>query len=506
MNNIFDAWRVGGQGMATGIQKTDAGWRLDSTITGIAIDSRLVQPGYVFVAIPGATADGHLFIRDAVERGAVAIVGERSEMELTVPYYRVPSSRQAAAAISAEFYQYPSRKLVTVGVTGTNGKTSVVYWLASIVKASGQRCGMISSVVNDNGGHVAEALLTTPESPDLQRHLYEMVTHRMSHAVIEVSSHGIAQYRVDQVSLDLAVLTNITRDHLDFHGTMDNYVATKAKLFERMKQGTLGAVINADDYYSQQVLARVTSPVITYGIQSGDLRATVTQATPWSSDVRLTHKDFAIKARLNHPGLYNVYNLAAVVAASYQLGIDPSVIERTIGELPEVPGRMQVLSHSNKPTVVIDYAHTPDGLVQSLKTVRQFVNGDVWLVFGARGGRDRGKRPEMGRIAATLADHIVLTADSPKDEDPLEIAHAIEAGVNEVNAGKLVLIDIRRDWAIRWAIGQARTHDCVVITGRGPETYQNFHNQRVHLKDADVAMEALGNGVRREGFDGIGVH
>lgn len=492
--------------MAAGIEKTGNGWRLDASVVGVAIDSRRVKPGYVFVAIPGSNSDGHAFIDDAIARGAVAVVGERGDMAISVPYVQVHSSRRAAAEIAAAFYGYPSRELTTVGVTGTNGKTSVVYWLAALIRAGGNRCGMVSSVVNDNGRGIHESILTTPESPDLQRQLREMADSGLSHAVIEVSSHGIAQHRVDEVELDLAVLTNITREHLDFHGTMDNYVATKTLLFERLRPESLGAVINADDSYGGQVQSRISAPVVTFGLSQGDVRAEISASTPWCSTVRLTHQDFAISATLNHPGTYNVYNLAAAVAAAYRLGVSPQDMERAIPLLPEVPGRMQVFKPSGRPTVIVDYAHTPDGLKQSLKTVRHMIAGRVWLVFGARGGRDRGKRPEMGEIAASLADKVVLTSDSPNDEDPAGIAEAIAIGIRAVDPAKIAAVEINREQAIRWAVSQAAPDDCVLVTGRGPEPFQYFYGRRVRLKDAEVAEDALGMGNRPKGADGIGIH
>lgn len=488
------------------IHKTDQGWQLDADIRGIAIDSRLVKPGYVFVAICGAHSDGHDFIQDAIARGAVAIIGENSPECLEVPYFQVSSSRQAAAEISAELYDHPSEKLNAVGVTGTNGKTSVVYWLSAIIRGAQASCGMISSVVNDTGDGLTESVLTTPESPDLQRYLADMVKNGVGYAVIEVSSHGIAQHRVDQLALDLAILTNITREHLDFHGTMQAYVATKSLLFERLDRQSLGAVLNADDSYSNYVRERVDCPILTFGIHDGDVKATILGSTPWTSEVRLQHKDFTITAELNHPGTYNVYNLAAVVAAAYRLGIDPQVMEALIPHLPEVPGRMQVIDQPGNPTVVIDYAHTPDGLTQSLKTVRNMVSGEVWLVFGARGGRDRGKRPEMGHVAAIYADHVILTTDSPNDEDPFEIAKELQIGIQGVDAAKLENIVLSREEAIRLAVSRASERDCVVITGRGPEAYQYFHGQRVRLKDAEVAMTVLGLPFPTEGVDGVGIH
>jgi UDP-N-acetylmuramoyl-L-alanyl-D-glutamate--2,6-diaminopimelate ligase len=492
--------------MAPGIERSDSGWSLDSTVAGVAIDSRRIKPGFIFVAIPGAVSDGHTFIDDAIRRGAVAVVGERTVLDLSVPYFRVPSGRRAAAELSALVYRHPSREMVTVGVTGTNGKTSVVYWLSTLIRAGGNRCGMVSSVVNDTGCGTHESVLTTPESPDLQRQLREMKDSGLTHAVIEISSHGIAQHRVDELDLNLAVLTNITREHLDFHGTMDNYVATKALLFERLAADSLGAVINADDRHSHQVRERIKSAVMTFGMERGEVRAEIISNTPWSSRVRLTHADFDFVADLNHPGTYNVYNLAAAVAAAYRLGVQPNDMAGAIPRLPGVPGRMQVFKPEDQPTVIVDYAHTPDGLSQSLQTVRQMISGRIWLVFGARGGRDRGKRPEMGEIAARLADRVVLTSDSPNDEDPLQIAEEIADGIRTVDPSKVAAVEVSREKAIRWAVAQADANDCVLITGRGPEVHQYFYGRRVRLIDAEVVEHALGLQDRRQGADGIGIH
>ncbi|AEJ38380.1 UDP-N-acetylmuramyl-tripeptide synthetase [Sulfobacillus acidophilus TPY] len=477
--------------MGAVLVKTASGWSIGPDITGVAIDSRMVQPGNIFVAIPGAVADGHQFIADAIQRGAVAVVGEKPLNLAAVPYFQVPSSRVAAAELAALVFGRPSEQLAAIGVTGTNGKTSVVYWLTHLLRSAGRGVGMISSVMNETGRRQVPAELTTPESPDLQAFLRDMVDVGYSHAVIEVSSHGIAQHRIDHIRFQLAVLTNITREHLDFHGTMDHYIQTKAQLFLGLAADSLGAVINADDYYSRRVLDQISAPVITYGIRDGDVRAHIVKQDAWSSRVRLEHPGFTIEADIFHPGTYNVYNVAATVAAGYRLGLLPAVMEKALPTLPAVPGRMQVFRRLGHPTVVVDYAHTPDGLEQSLKTVREFNSGRVWLIFGARGGRDRGKRPEMGRIAATYADHVVLTTDSPYFEDPREILRAIETGINQVDPNRLAWIELDRAQAITEAVLQAQQDDIVLITGRGPEHYQYFGNQKVLLHDAEVVEHAL---------------
>ncbi|MDA8193859.1 MAG: Mur ligase family protein, partial [Thermaerobacter sp.] len=251
------------------IGRRAAGWQLGPEVTGITMDSRQVQPGFIFVAVPGFSQDGHKFIQDAMERGAVAVVGEQASPSTSLPYFRVSSSRQAAAELAAEFYGNPSESLTTIGVTGTNGKTTVVFWLSHLLRSAGLSTGMISSVVNETGSRNLPANLTTPESPDLQGYLAEMLNNRRTHAVVEVSSHGIAQHRIDRVAFKMAILTNITREHLDFHGTMERYVETKARLFQGLGPTALGAVINADDPHFELLAKRALVPVIGFGLSPG---------------------------------------------------------------------------------------------------------------------------------------------------------------------------------------------------------------------------------------------
>lgn len=476
-----------------------SGWTLSSEVTGITLDSRLVKPGYIFVAVPGFSQDGHRFILDAIHQGAIAVVGEKDVTGLSVPYFKVASSRQAAAELAATFYRFPSSDVKTIGVTGTNGKTTVVFWLTYLLRKTGRRVGMVSSVINETGPRALPATLTTPESPELQEYLAEMRENGMTHAVIEVSSHGIAQQRVAQIDFSLAILTNITREHLDFHGTMERYVQTKARLFQGLGPHTLGAVLNADDPHTSQVRQAVQAPVVTYGIEAGDVRGTINTEGAWWSDIAIGYPGCSFTARLNHPGRYNVYNLLAVVAAGALLGVSSEEFATHIPSLPQVPGRMQVFGRETGPLVVVDYAHTPDGLQQLLSTVRHFGRRGIWLIFGARGGRDRGKRPEMGRIAAAMADHIVLTTDSPYEENPEDIAEAIAEGVRSVDESKIRAVELDRAAAIRYAIMTADQADVIVITGRGPETTQFFGHAPVRLVDAEVVEKVLRDRLTQEG-------
>ncbi|WP_020373409.1 UDP-N-acetylmuramoyl-L-alanyl-D-glutamate--2,6-diaminopimelate ligase [Sulfobacillus thermosulfidooxidans] len=478
---------------------TESGWVFGPAVKGIRMDSRLVQPGDVFIAVSGSLLDGHEFIQQAIDKGAVAIVGEKPMGTLPVPYIQVQSSREAAADIATSFYRHPSKDLVTVAVTGTNGKTSVVYWLSAILNAANIKTGLVSSVVNDIVCRKQPASLTTPESPDLQAYLDQIRNCGGKAAVVEVSSHGIVQQRVRGTIFQLAILTNITREHLDFHGTMERYVDAKATLFRMLPPNSLGAVLNADDQHFETVAKASRAPVTSYGIKAGDIRGQVLQETAWSTDIRVSGLNLDFITRVNHPGRYNVYNVLAVTAAAIRLGVTQEVLQREIPNLPSVPGRMQITGGQRGPMAVVDYAHTPDGLYQSLLTVRKFTEGKVWLIFGARGGRDRGKRPEMGRIAAQYADYVIVTADSPNLEDPQKIADALIEGIRQVDDTKLKLVELNRALAIHYAVRHAEKNDVILITGRGPETIQHFGNEDVRLVDAEVVEEALQERWRQEG-------
>ncbi len=491
--------------MAAAVERGPAGWRISPVVKGISIDSRGVRPGEVFIAIPGASHDGHQFVQQAIALGAVAVIGERPGLQLPVPYVEVSSSRIAAAELADLFYGHPSHAVDCIAVTGTNGKTSVVYWLTHVMRQANLTTGMISSVVNDTGSRLHPARLTTPESPELQQLLAEMRDAHVTHAVVEVSSHGIVQHRIRDVRFEAAILTNITREHLDFHGTMERYVNAKSRLFEELPAEGLG-ILNADDEYYDVVRQRITASQISYGIDAGEVRAQVLDDEPWSTKIRIMHPSFDGEVTIPHPGRYNVYNVLAVATTAFWLGISPDTILHAIGTLPAVPGRMHVMQRDTSPMVIVDYAHTPDGLLQVLKAVRKLGRDQVWLVFGARGGRDRGKRPEMGSIAAKWADHVVLTTDSPYNEDPLEIAGQLAEGIRLVAPEVLYQVELDRRQAIHVAIQSAKASDIVIITGRGPESTQYLGDRSVRLVDAEVVQEYLGlNAAKQEGSHAGGI-
>lgn len=471
----------------------DGRWEVSRGVRGIQIDSRRIAPGDVFVAVPGQTADGHEFVEDAALRGALAAVVERP-VSTSIPTVLVPSSREAAATLSAHIYGHPSRSLVVTGVTGTNGKTSVVFWLRHLLRIAGRQVGMLSSVLNVTGREDRqEAWLTTPEAPDVQRGLAEMRDNHFDSAVIEVSSHGLVQHRVDAIGFDVAILTNITREHLDYHGSMSAYIGAKAILFTKLLKDSGTAVFNADDPYVEQIKDQVNMRKITYGLARGDVRARILEERPWSTVVEIlgTGSTRPI-VTIPTPGRYNVYNFLAALAGALVQGIDVERWLPSLEGLPEVPGRLEVAAKGDDILVVVDYAHTPDGLTQILQTVRRLASptGHVWLVFGARGGRDRGKRPVMGAIAARLADRVILTADSPYGERAQDIARDLEVGIREMGSTPFAT-ELDRRQAIDLAVRNARTGDVVVITGRGPEPYQVFGTEQVTMLDAEAARAAM---------------
>jgi UDP-N-acetylmuramoyl-L-alanyl-D-glutamate--2,6-diaminopimelate ligase len=478
-------------------------WHLTSSVTGVQSDSRRVGPGNVFVAIQGHNRDGHDFLQEAESRGAIAAVVERPVGPTSLPILEVPSTRQAEAALASEFYGHPATKLSVIGVTGTNGKTSVVYWLRHLLEGTHHPAGMLSSVENLTGlQHAEEAHLTTPRATEVQAALAEMVARGLSYAVIEVSSHGLVQSRVDCVPFRVAILTNITREHLDYHKTMDNYVDAKARLFVDLLVPRGVAILNADDPYAPRIAQNVKASVMTYGVARGDVRGRILAEDAWHTTVAIERDGGPVThtVHIPFPGRYNVYNVLAAWTAGLALGLEPEQMAGLIPDLPEVPGRFQVAAQGDGVTVLVDYAHTPDGLTQVLQTVRGLTgqNGRLWLVFGARGGRDRGKRPIMGAVAGRLADEVVLTADSPNMESEVEIANELALGIG-AEGKRPFAVQLDRQKAIALAVDSAAPGDIVVITGRGPEAEQYFGSDRIiHMDDRNAAAAAMSRRLERK--------
>ena len=451
-------------------------------ITGIAIDNRKVQPGDLFVAMRGGSADGHDFIADAIQRGAAAVVGEREIDGLAIPYIRVENSRQALTYIAAAFYGNPGQKLTVIGVTGTDGKTTTSNLLYRILIAAGLKAGLISTVnavigdeVLDTGFHV-----TTPDAPDVQRYLACMVSAGLTHVVLETTSHGLAQHRVDAVQYDIAVVTNITHEHLDQHGSYENYRAAKGRLFELLNrtptkpQGNPRlAVLNADDSGSFDYLRGLTQHYSSYGLHAdAHVRAENIQYAPDGLRFDIVGWKFRVTTKVNLVGNYNVSNcLAAFTAGVMGLGIDPIIAAQGIAALPGVPGRMERIDLGQPFTAIVDFAHTPNALKVSLEAARQMTNGRLIVLFGSAGLRDREKRRIMAETAAQLADLCILTAEDPRTESLDGIlAEMADGALSRGAVEGASMYRIRdRAGALRFAVGLAQPGDLVIACGKGHE-------------------------------------
>lgn len=468
----------------------------DAQITGITHSSSEVRPGYVFVAIRGAKADGHDFISQALALGAGAVIINRP-MELPdhVAYAMVEDSRLALAEVSALLYGQPSRKMRMVGITGTNGKTTTAFLVRSILKEAGFGVGLMGTVQVEVGDTILPVKFTTPEPPQLQSLLRLMVDHALSHAVMEVSSHAIALSRVAKVEYDTAVFTNLTQDHLDLHGTMENYFLTKARLFTGLNMDATKpnkiAIVNIDDAYGRRLVGMSGGRVMTYSIdQQADITATDIRSGADGSVFVLTSPFGSTEVAIATPGRHSIYNALGAAGAALSEGASLEAVVRGL-KLPGIPGRMQPVNEGQKFSVFIDYAHTPDGLENVLRAAKGFAGGKVIVVFGCGGDRDRGKRPLMGAIAARLADIAYLTSDNPRSEDPLRIIEDVLPGFYGTNAASRVVVEPDRRSAIAKAIAIAEEGDVVLITGKGHENYQIFREGTVHFDDREEARAAL---------------
>ncbi|WP_018085514.1 UDP-N-acetylmuramoyl-L-alanyl-D-glutamate--2,6-diaminopimelate ligase [Desulfurispora thermophila] len=471
---------------------------LDVEVSGIYYDSRRVEPGGLFVAIPGLKQDGHDFVPAAVQRGAVAVLGQRTlPLPPGVTQVVVADSRRAQALAAANFYGRPARQLKMVGVTGTNGKTTTTNLVYQIMRRAGWKAGLIGTIHNLIDQQVLPGQHTTPEATDLQSLLARMVGAGVRGVAMEVSSHALALERVAGCAYDVAVFTNLTRDHLDFHRDMEDYLAAKLRLFAGLAQnsgkGAGRAVVNLDDSYAQRVIAAAGPvPVITYALHgSADVQARDIEVTPRGVSFAITGRWPVGRVRLALTGLFNVYNALAAFAAGVALGIDPQTCVQGLESVAGVPGRFELVDRGQDFAVVVDYAHTPDGLENVLRTARQITAGRLITVFGCGGDRDKSKRPIMGRVAAKLSDLPVITSDNPRTEDPLAIIKQVEEGVRQLLPPEKYLVIPDRRQAIRQAIALARSGDTVLIAGKGHEDYQIIGTTKHHFDDREEAAAAL---------------
>jgi len=454
----------------------------DVEVADLAYDSRAVGPGTLFFCVPGFTIDGHDFAPRAVERGAAALVVERP-LALGVPEVVVPSARAAMAPAAAAFHGDPTARLDVVGVTGTNGKTTTAFLVRALLQAAGRQTGLLGTVTSVVGGQERPVVRTTPEAIELQRDFAEMVAGGDVACAMEVSSHALALHRADAIHWAAAVFTNLSRDHLDFHPTMEDYFVAKRRLFEA---GPQVAVVNVDDAYGRR-LADGLDDAVTFGIDSPDAAVRATEVQIALTGSRFRVGDLELRTPL--PGRFNVLNVLGALGAVRALGVEDDVVADALSAAGRVPGRFEPVDAGQPFAVLVDYAHTPDSLENVLRAARELTDGRVIVVFGAGGDRDRGKRPLMGRAARTLADRVVVTSDNPRSEDPEAIIAEILDGTGE---GPDVEALVDRREAIARAIELAGAGDVVVIAGKGHEQGQEFANGRkVPFDDATVAREAL---------------
>jgi UDP-N-acetylmuramoyl-L-alanyl-D-glutamate--2,6-diaminopimelate ligase len=467
---------------------------LDRAVENIAYDSRRVQRNGMFVALRGEKSDGHEFIGQAIEKGASVIVAEREEQNPRATCLVVENTRTALADFAATFYGYPERKLKLAAVTGTNGKTTTTFLVKHICENAGLRCGLIGTVRYEIGERVLPAIRTTPESLDLQELLAQIVNAGCKAAAMEVSSHALAQDRTRGLEWNVAVFTNLTQDHLDFHGTMKSYFEAKTKLFtglgSQKKKRKPTAIVNIDDRYGEQLLEKIDKriSVITYGMgMRAEFRASNYRVESSGTSYQLDADGKSYLVRVPLIGRFNVTNSVAALAAANVLGINLRDAVFSLGKSPQVPGRLELVPARRQFQVFVDYAHTPDALGNVLKTLRELEPHRLIAVFGCGGNRDRQKRPLMAEIVDRHADYAIITSDNPRKENPDTIITEVEKGFGSTHYEKIV----DRTEAINRAIELAQPRDIVLIAGKGHENYQEFADHTIPFDDIQVARRAI---------------
>ncbi len=460
----------------------------DVELSDITLDSRAVRPGALFCATRGSRFDGHDFVEDAIAMGARAVLVAR-ELQVPVPQIVVPSVRHAIGRIASFFFGDPSSHLDLIGITGTNGKTTTSYLIDSILSRAGRRTGLIGTIEAKFGGSNRPSLHTTPEAPDLHRLLSDMLSNQIDSVVMEVSSHGIDQHRVDSTKFRVAVFTNLSPEHLDYHGTIEQYYAAKAQLFSPSLVAE--AAVGTDTEWGRRLASQTAIPLVTFGPDpESDFRVADVEYDARGTVFTLVAEGRKSRLRVPIYGLHNAFNAAGAAAVAHLLGIDSDTAIDGIESCDSVAGRFERIELGQNFSVVVDYAHTPDSIRSLIETARALSPGKrVILVAGARGRRDRLKRPELGRAAAT-ADLAILTADNPGDELPEEIVAQLLAGTLDVPT-KSITVELDRAAAIRMAVSEARPGDSVLIVGRGHEQSLRYGSRLVHLDDREEARMAI---------------
>lgn len=461
-------------------------------IKGISYDSRKIQKDFVFVCIKGTKVDGHSYIKEAIKNGAAAVIVE-DEVVFTneeVALIKVKDTKHALAGISNIFYGEPSKKINLVGITGTNGKTSVSYYVRDILEAHGEITGVVGTLgyeLTNEKINVKKVNPTTPEALELQAILREFIDKGAKNAVMEVTSSGLLNERVDFCDFNIGVFTNLSPDHLDIHGTMENYKNEKMKLFQKCKIG----VVNLDDNIAKEIIEKSPCRFITYGIDTdADITASDISYTQTTVSFKVNYKKISRELKVNIPGKFTVYNILASIGVCLGLGIDISKVLEFVPSIKRVPGRLELVKNSSNKNVIIDYAHTPDALEKLLIMARDITEGKIVTVFGCGGDRDKSKRKVMGMGAGILSDYCIITSDNPRTEDPKKIIEEIEDGMSIVNSKYEKIID--RQKAIEKGLSILGDKDLLIIAGKGSENYQIVGSERIHFDDKEVVERLLG--------------
>ena len=460
----------------------------DIEIGDMYYDSRRVTADSLFFCIKGLTVDGHNYAAQAVERGAKALVLERdvnTTEDITKVFVR--DSKVAMANIAKNYYKDPTQGITFIGVTGTNGKTTITHLVKAVLEEIGQRVGLIGTITNMIGDRKIPSAHTTPESLDLQRLLREMADENADSIVMEVSSHSLSLGRVEGCQYDIGAFTNLSRDHLDFHPTMEEYRDAKAKLFAQSKM----AVINVDDESGRWIKDRFEGRVMTYGIcKEADIYARDLEITDKGVTFNLHSPEGEIPINLAIPGIFSIYNALAAAGICLDMGISLEAIAQGLQRVKGIDGRFELLDTGTDYSVILDYAHTPDGLENILETARGFVKGRVLALFGCGGDRDFTKRPMMGEVAGRFSDLCIITSDNPRSEEPMKIIKQIMPGVKKTGC-PYKIIENRKE-AIEYALSNAKKGDVVILAGKGHETYQILKNKTIHFDEKEIVMEILG--------------
>ncbi|MBU3176375.1 UDP-N-acetylmuramoyl-L-alanyl-D-glutamate--2,6-diaminopimelate ligase [Clostridium estertheticum] len=459
---------------------------IDIDIKKIQYDSRKVKKGDVFFAIEGYNLDGHKYIQSAINNGAVAVVCQKDiEDGLDIVVIKVEDARRTLAISAANYYENPSRSMKMIGITGTNGKTTSAFMIKAILEQSGYKVGLIGTIANFIGKKKIHTERTTPESLELHELFKEMVDSNVDYCVMEVSSHSLSLDRVYGIEFCESIFTNLTQDHLDFHKTFENYFNAKLKLFKLSKT----SVINIDDEYGAKAYNLIKNSKLSFALNhTADIMASNIKMHSRGSKFTLKYKESSFDIELNIPGNYNVYNALGCIAVCLNQGIEIPVIKKALQKV-QVPGRCELVenNHNLGFEIILDYAHTPDGLENILETAREFTKGKLISVYGCGGDRDKTKRPIMGRIGTNLSDFSFITSDNPRTEDPLEIIKDVVRGIEKNN---FEIIENRRE-AIKRAIESATTGDIIVIAGKGHEDYQILKDKTIHFDEREVISEIL---------------